>query len=109
MPEQNGTPLTAELLTKAVTSPSWDGPNLDPAEAERYLPHLITACDKWEIGSRARLSAFLAQTGAESGSFRWWREFSRARKSDGTPKPFGDWYERGPMQLTWEQIERGGG
>ena len=69
--EQKRTSLTAELLTQAMTNPSWDGPDLDPAEAERYLPHLIAACNKWEINTRERLSAFLAQTGAESGSFKW--------------------------------------
>lgn len=80
-----------------MTSPSWEGPDLDPVDAERYLPHLIAACNKWEINTRERLSAFLGQTGTESGSFKWWREFSR-----GEGKPFGYWYGRGPMQLTWE-------
>lgn len=97
------TPLTAKLLQEAMTSPSWPGPDLLPADAERYLPHLIAACKKWKIDNRDRLSAFLAQTGTESGSFRWWREFSQGRNPDGSPKPFGDWYGRGPIQLTWEE------
>lgn len=95
--ERRGMPFTAELLTQAMTSPSWEGPDLDLTEAQRYLPHLISACKKWEINTRERLSAFLAQTGTESGSFKWWREFSR-----GTGKEFGYWYGRGPIQLTWE-------
>lgn len=90
--------LTPELLVQAMTSRDWSGPDLDPEDAERYFPHLRKACKHWGIDTRARLSAFLAQVGAESGSFKWWREFSR-----GEGKPFGAWYGRGPMQLTWEE------
>jgi putative chitinase len=64
---------------------------------------LLSACNEWEINTRDRLSAFLAQTGTESGSFKWWREFTRGMNPDGTPKPFNGWYGRGPMQLTWEE------
>lgn len=91
------TPLTAELLTQAMTSPSFNGPDLDPADAQTYLPPLIAACQKWQINTRERLSAFLAQTGTESGSFRWWREFG------GEEKYYAPYYGRGPIQLTFEE------
>ena len=81
-----------------MSSPSWPGPDLDPADAESYLPHLITACNNWEINTYERLSAFLAQTGTESGSFRWWREFGL-----GEGKEYAPYYGRGPIQLTWEE------
>lgn len=100
--EKPSSVLTPELLVKAMTSTAWSGPNLDPADATRYFPHLVQACRANTINTRARLSAFLAQVGTESGSFKWWREFSRGKNDDGTDKPFGNWYGRGPMQLTWE-------
>lgn len=92
------TQLTADLLVMAMTSNTFSGPDLDPADADRYLPSLLAACKKHNITNRARLSAFLAQTGAESGSFKWWREFGQ-----GEDKEYGIYYGRGPIQLTWEE------
>jgi putative chitinase len=42
--------------------------------AELYAPHLDAACAHYQVDSAARLAAFLAQVGHESGSFRWTRE-----------------------------------
>lgn len=88
--------FTAEMLTRAMTSTSFAGPDILPADAARYLPHLLAACRKYRITTRPRLAAFLAQTGAESGSFRWWREFGL-----GEGREYYPYYGRGPMQLTW--------
>lgn len=93
--------LTVELLVSAMTSPRFEGPDIDPIDAERYLEPLVAACKKYGITTRARLAAFLGQTGHESGSFRWWREFGW-----GEGKPYGFYYGRGPIQLTWEDAYR---
>lgn len=42
--------------------------------ARRFAPHLDAACKYYQIDTPARLAAFLAQLGHESGSFRWVRE-----------------------------------
>src|SRR5215210_1373625 len=99
-PEQNGTPLTAELLTKAMTSPRWEGPDIDPADAQRYLPYVIEYCKKYSVNTRDRFSAWVAQMGAESGSFKWWEEFGQGGGN------FGNYFGRGPGQLTHEETYR---
>ncbi len=88
------TALTVDLLTRAMTGP-WPGPDIDPNDARRYLAPLTNACQRFSINTRARLAAFLAQTGHESGSFRWWREFG------GENARYAPYYGRGPIQLTW--------
>jgi putative chitinase len=93
-----GTPLTVDLLVKAMTGNSFAGPDLDRATAERFFPHLVAVFKKWGVNSRARISAFIAQMGSESGSFQWMREFSR-----GEGHPYGFYYGRGIGQLTWEE------
>lgn len=92
------TALTPPMLTRAMTSNSFAGPDADPDTMAEYFPYVRKTLHAYGITNRARLSAFLAQTGTESGSWRWWREFSR-----GEGKPFGEWYGRGPIQLTWEE------
>lgn len=42
--------------------------------AVRYAEHLDEACRRFQIATPARLAAFLAQIGHESGSLRWARE-----------------------------------
>lgn len=90
--------LTPELLVKSMTSRSFAGPDLDLATARKYHPHLIKASKKYGITTRARLSAFLAQTGAESGSWQYMRELGQ-----GSSGRFGNYYGRGPIQLTWQE------
>ena len=58
--------ITAELLAAAVGCP------LD--RAERFASHLADACNAYGITTDARLAAFLAQVGHESGSLRYVRE-----------------------------------
>ena len=45
-----------------------------PERAQRWLPHIINACDRFDINTPARLAAFLAQIGHESGRLRYSRE-----------------------------------
>lgn len=92
------TVLTVDMLVQAMTSSAWDGPNIDPSDAKKYLPDLVNACVRHDITTRSRLSAFLGETGAESGSFKWWRELGQ-----GEGKDYGIWFGRGPIQLTWEE------
>lgn len=58
--------VTAELLVAAV--------GCTPERARLFAPHLDAACAYFDIDTRERLAAFLAQVGHESGSFRWVRE-----------------------------------
>lgn len=58
--------ITPALLQRAT--------GCDPGLAELYAPHLDAACAHYQVDSAARLAAFLAQVGHESGSFRWTRE-----------------------------------
>lgn len=89
--------LTPELLVKAMSSRSFDGPDLDIATARKYFPYLVAACKEYQITTRARLSAFLAQTGAESGSWQFMRELTQGNGR------FGEFFGRGPIQMTWEE------
>lgn len=45
-----------------------------PERAQRWLPHIVNACDRFGINTPARLAAFLAQIGHESGRLRYSRE-----------------------------------
>ena len=45
-----------------------------PERAQRWLPHIVNACDLFDINTPARLAAFLAQIGHESGRLRYSRE-----------------------------------
>lgn len=93
----NGTPLTVDLLVNSMTGNSFNGPDLDREVAEKFFPSLVSSMRRYEINSRERVSAYVAQMGAESGSFQWMREFSRGEGMD-----YGFWYGRGIGQLTWE-------
>ncbi|UHQ21908.1 glycoside hydrolase family 19 protein [Lysobacter sp. 5GHs7-4] len=53
--------ITADLLVRAV--------GCTRAMAAVYAPHLAEGCRRFEINTSARLAAFLAQIGHESGSF----------------------------------------
>lgn len=58
--------LTPELLREAV--------GCTISDAERFAPLLQEACEAYNILSPARVAAFLAQVGHESGSFRYTSE-----------------------------------
>lgn len=45
-----------------------------PERAQRWLPHIVNACGRFGINTPARLAAFLAQIGHESGRLRYSRE-----------------------------------
>lgn len=51
--------------------------------AERFAPYLDAACAHYQIDSAARLAAFLAQVGHESGSFRYVREIADGSAYEG--------------------------
>lgn len=58
--------ITPDLLVAAV--------GCTTERAERFAPHLAHACSLFAINTPARLAAFLAQIGHESGAFRYVRE-----------------------------------
>lgn len=58
--------LTAQIVKDAIGCPL--------QFAELYTPHLIEGCAAYGIDAPARLAAFLAQLGHESGGFRYVRE-----------------------------------
>jgi len=48
-----------------------DAVGCSAAHAAQYAPHIAEACDRYAINTPARIAAFLAQIGHESGSFRY--------------------------------------
>lgn len=93
MPERKV--LTPELLRKAMSSPSFAGPDLTEENAKRYFEPFIKMCKKYEINTRARIAAFLAISGGETGSWTWMHEIGEGGGR------FGAYYGRGFVQLTW--------
>jgi putative chitinase len=91
--------ITPELLQAAV------GCATEPAA--RFAPYLDAACAHYQIDSQARMAAFLAQIGHESGSLRYVRELAsgeayEGRKDLGNTQP-GDgrrYRGRGLIQVT---------
>lgn len=91
--------ITADLLIAAV--------GCAPSRADLFAPHLDAACRHYGIDTPARLAAFLAQIGHESGAFRWVRELAdggayEGRADLGNTQP-GDgrrYLGRGLLQIT---------
>lgn len=88
-------------------------PRLPRSKAAAYLPHFRAACEEAGISTRARLAAFAAQLGHESGDLRFWEELGDycvaydtgrlAERLGNTPEADGDgcrYKGRGPIQLT---------
>lgn len=50
------------------------GTGCTAAAAAKWLPHLQAACDRYQINTRLRVAAFLAQIGHESGHLVYVRE-----------------------------------
>ena len=48
-----------------------------------YVPFLNTLCEKYEVNTPLRLSAFLAQVGHESGQFRYVKELASGQAYEG--------------------------
>lgn len=67
--------ITADLLIAAV--------GCAPSRADLFAPHLDAACRHYGIDTPARLAAFLAQIGHESGAFRWVRELAEGGAYEG--------------------------
>lgn len=54
-----------------------------PERAALFAPHLAAACHHHHIDTPARLAAFLAQIGHESGGLRWVREIANGQAYEG--------------------------
>src|SRR5258708_6130597 len=58
-------------------------PHLGAEMRAKYLPLLLAALAEFEVNTPARVAAFLAQVGHESGEFRWMSEFSDGHQYEG--------------------------
>lgn len=67
--------LTADILRAAT--------GCTPAAAALFAPHLASACEAYQIDTPARLAAFLAEVGHESGSLRYVREIASGQAYEG--------------------------
>jgi putative chitinase len=64
------------------------------------LPHLQLAMLEFEINTRLREAAFVAQLALESGELRYFREIR------GEKQRYAPYFGRGAIQLTWEKNYR---
>jgi predicted chitinase len=58
-------------------------PNLTPFKASLYLPHLNSAMQEFDITSRLRVAAFLAQVAHESAELHYWEEIASGSAYEG--------------------------
>lgn len=58
-------------------------PTLSASKRAEYLPLLIAAMREFGITTRARVCAFLAQVGHESGDFKWMQEIASGEAYEG--------------------------
>ena len=100
--------ITSEQLQRIM-------PKLSPAKRKLYLPFLNRIMEEYEINTRLRVAAFLAQLAHESGEFRYMEEIwgpteaqrryeppsSLAAKLGNTERGDGKRFKgRGPIQIT---------
>jgi predicted chitinase len=92
-------------------------PHLPEVDVEKYLPLLLSAMSQYQIATPARVAAFVAQVGHESGEFRYFVEFASGVAYEGradlgnTHPGDGQRYKgRGAIQITgrhnYEQMSR---
>ena len=58
-------------------------PNLSAAKAQAILPAIVETCRFWDISTKLRVAAFLAQCGMESGAFQYFTEFASGDAYEG--------------------------
>jgi predicted chitinase len=91
-------------------------PHLPLAKATEYLPHLVEACDRGDITTPLRQSAFLAQLAHESCELRYFEELASGEAYEGRvalgnlqPGDGPRFKGRGPIQLTGRSNYRAAG
>lgn len=100
--------LTTDTLRKAMPGLPWKPTAEEPVPLlVKVLPHLQDALEEAQINTPMRIAAFLAQTGSESGDFKFMEEIASGSAYENrddlgnTQKGDGVRFKgRGPIQLT---------
>jgi len=76
-------------------------PDITPAEAQEYAPHLVAAFIKHGFDNRRQVAHWLAQSGYETGCFNWLEEFGGRSQAIALGYSGGaDFYGRGTAMTT---------
>lgn len=92
LPKPQDTKFNVDHLLSVYTE------SLSRADAEAYFPYMLAAFQEFDISNRSRISAFLSHAVGEVGEFTYWEEIDHGNGR------FGEYWGRGPLQVTWYDL-----
>lgn len=84
-------------------------PNSDEAKARKHLPHINKAMAEFEINTRLRAAAWLANIAVETGELQHFQELDNWEGTYLLNQPHYPYYGRGAIHLTWDYNYRTAG